>query len=507
MDIIKHANQSNSAKTTLAEKNISSFHESSPLIKPEIDKATGNILLQFDNKSYFSNIKNTQSLSMPLLVKIIKQNPPFRNTNQLSADLYSPSKTESITLPISLFKLLNDSKTNSSELQALLNVQKSYPLGVGQIINKQLYLSGNKIPLVDSLLSNGKYIAHIKYLNQKPLLSLTKLTYLQRIELFPLPLKTTSALASNIQKNYFAIEMATSYRNIIASLNQNESGVETDKIKSKQLVRLESLIVNTGAVKAPVATSNLYSDKPFNKIVDLMMPPTLNKLLEIKSLKNSLFTAALFNPASPVNFQKSTNSSINFVTITALFHILISTSKLSKNLNPETLKYIDELQKKVADSQNLLIKRLMECIDPHCNTLVKQIQVYQQASYVSDKELCWLFALPYTVDERVSCLEGKLEHCQSQQSEPSSEQWSLKLKFDLADGPLLIIATYELDKNVKLELRTNQRVVLNKTKQYQHHLVNRLKAVGIDCHNILVTQGEVPYSFLNNNNQLIKTMV
>ncbi|MCH1931736.1 flagellar hook-length control protein FliK [Shewanella sp. A25] len=257
---------------------------------------------------------------------------------------------------------------------------------------------------------------------------------------------------------------------------------------------LEQLITKTGM--------NLASE--LLKHLPHLHPTPLGQLSELAELKDNLFGLASLNLASPqIN---STSPYLNANAITSLFQLLLGfranndTTQISKKL----ANYLEQLQAKTGFADNHLAQLTKAGGLETMGQLASSLHLYQQASSENNGNLVWFFALPYGINQRQEQLEGKFEQQADEDEQQKSPNWLLQLKFNLAQGPLLIAARYH-QQTLDLQFKGNSEQLLNRVDMFLPPLGQKLSQLGFTPGELSTQIAQVPATLLPGDHFLVKT--
>ncbi|QYJ79915.1 flagellar hook-length control protein FliK [Shewanella acanthi] len=257
---------------------------------------------------------------------------------------------------------------------------------------------------------------------------------------------------------------------------------------------LEQLITKTGM--------NLASE--LLKHLPQLHPTPLGQLSELTELKDNLLGLASLNLASPqIN---STSPYLNANAITSLFQLLLGfranndTTQISKKL----ANYLDQLQAKTGFTDNHLAQLTKAGALESMSQLASSLHLYQQASNENNGNLVWFFALPYGINQRQEQLEGKFEQQADEDEQQKSPNWHLQLKFNLAQGPLLITARYH-QQTLDLQFKGNSEQLLHRVDMFLPPLGQKLSQLGFMPGELSTQIAQVPATLLPGDHFLVKT--
>ncbi|MCU8069514.1 hypothetical protein [Shewanella sp. SM32] len=298
-------------------------------------------------------------------------------------------------------------------------------------------------------------------------------------------------------------------KNILGSSNQkseqpgNDAKTDTS-IKVADV--LQKAFNKAGALPIELSRSNSNSNlasELLKHLPHLGLPP-LSQLNDIDELKANILGLASLNLATPQSNQASIL--INGSAITSLFQLLLG-FKANNNSNSVSKKladYLEQLQAKVGFSTKLLGQLSKAGGLDSMGVLASNLHLYQQASNESAGNLVWFFALPYGINQRQEQLEGKFEQ-EADPDDPDKKMgWRLQLKFNLAQGPLLISAQNH-NQQLDIQFKGNSQILLNKVNNFLTPLSQKLSQLGFTPGELSTQIAQVPATLLPGDHFLVKT--
>lgn len=136
--------------------------------------------------------------------------------------------------------------------------------------------------------------------------------------------------------------------------------------------------------------------------------------------------------------------------------------------------------------------------------LATSLHLYQQASGENNGNIVWFFALPYSINQRHEQLEGKFEQENDADEQQKHNGWHLQLKFNLAQGPLLISARYH-QQLLEIQFKGNNQTLLNKVDNFLAPLSQKLSQLGFTTSELSTQIAPVPATLLPGDHFLVKT--
>ncbi|GIU53458.1 hypothetical protein [Shewanella sp. KT0246] len=300
---------------------------------------------------------------------------------------------------------------------------------------------------------------------------------------------------------------------LASKLNPEHSAAQArlDNALKSPIEVLSQNLSKAGAlpIQATQANSNLQQNLATQllKLIPRLDPSPLTELANPELLKAELKSLASLNLSHAVS---ASNINLSGSAITTLFQLILG-FKLNTNssaMSPRLQAYMAKLQQKVFNS-NSTAPQLLAALDKAgsldaMGKLASSIGLYQQSSSDSNQNLTWYFALPYSIGQRDEQLEGKFEKEPQDDTDNEKAAWQLQLKFNLAQGPLLVKAHKQGDY-LDLTFTGNDMKVLEKVEQYQTSLASKIQQVGLQARDISTQIDVVPATLLPGDHYLVKT--
>lgn len=239
-----------------------------------------------------------------------------------------------------------------------------------------------------------------------------------------------------------------------------------------------------------------------------MSPHPLSVLSDPKLLSNELYSLASLNLAQS-NLPTSTVSSPLYSggAITTLFQLLLGVKAQSNSsgLSAKLQDHLAQLQQrtlaKLTGNSGLLgaLDKLGGA--DSMAQLANSIAMYQQAS-TDNQAMTWYFALPYSINQRDEQFEGKFEQDNEQDQEKGG--WKLQLKFNLAQGSLLICAHKKADK-LDIQFKGNSQSLLERVEKFNGALATKISQIGLTPGTFSSQLTHIPATLLPGDHYLVKT--
>jgi len=298
-------------------------------------------------------------------------------------------------------------------------------------------------------------------------------------------------------------------KNILGSSNQ-KSEQQGNDAKTDTSIKvadvLQKAFNKAGALPIELSRSNSSSNlasELLKHLPHLGLPP-LSQLNDIDELKANILGLASLNLATPQSNQAS--MLMNGSAITSLFQLLLGfkANNNSNSMSKKLADYLEQLQAKVGFSTKLLGQLSKAGGLDSMGLLASNLHLYQQASNESAGNLVWFFALPYGINQRQEQLEGKFEQ-EADPDDPDKKMgWRLQLKFNLAQGPLLISAQNH-NQQLDIQFKGNSQILLNKVNNFLTPLSQKLSQLGFTPGELSTQIAQVPATLLPGDHFLVKT--
>ncbi|MCU8040282.1 hypothetical protein L5M18_16390 [Shewanella sp. SM20] len=298
-------------------------------------------------------------------------------------------------------------------------------------------------------------------------------------------------------------------KNILGSSNQ-KSEQQGNDAKTDTSIKvadvLQKAFNKAGALPIELSRSNSSSNlasELLKHLPHLGLPP-LSQLNDIDELKANILGLASLNLATPQSNQAS--MLMNGSAITSLFQLLLGfkANNNSNSMSKKLADYLEQLQAKVGFSTKLLGQLSKAGGLDSMGLLASNLHLYQQASNESAGNLVWFFALPYGINQRQEQLEGKFEQEADPDDPDKKTGWRLQLKFNLAQGPLLISAQNH-NQQLDIQFKGNSQILLNKVNNFLTPLSQKLSQLGFTPGELSTQIAQVPATLLPGDHFLVKT--
>ncbi|MFB2659188.1 flagellar hook-length control protein FliK [Shewanella mangrovisoli] len=233
-------------------------------------------------------------------------------------------------------------------------------------------------------------------------------------------------------------------------------------------------------------------------------PPTLGQLSDPGELKDTMFGLSALNLATPQLNQAAVF--MNASAITSLFQLLLGfrANNANTTVSQKLADYLEQLQAKTGLSTNQLGQLSKAGGLESMGQLASSIHLYQQASGENNGNLVWFFALPYGINQRHEQLEGKFERDANDDEQQKHKGWHLQLKFNLAQGPLLISARFH-QQVLDIQFKGNSQQLLNRVDNFLAPLGQKLSQLGFTPGELSTQIAQVPATLLPGDHFLVKT--
>jgi hypothetical protein len=243
-----------------------------------------------------------------------------------------------------------------------------------------------------------------------------------------------------------------------------------------------------------------------------MSPHPLSALTDPALLSRELFSLAALNLAHTQRGLSSASQSSSLFSgsaITTLFQLLLGVKTKSAGLGIS-----DKLQAHLAQLQQQTLRKLtansglLAALDrlggaDSLAQLASSVALYQQASSDPNQAMTWYFVLPYSINQRDEQLEGKFEQEHDQDNDKKTG-WKLQLKFNLAQGSLLICAHKQSDV-LDIQFKGNNQMLLAKVASFNQALADKITQIGFTPGKLTTQLTQIPATLLPGDHYLVKT--
>ncbi|MGL6122248.1 MAG: hypothetical protein ACRC1W_04320, partial [Shewanella sp.] len=325
-------------------------------------------------------------------------------------------------------------------------------------------------------------------------------------------------MTKNLEQAQIGIQHSTSVKRLVDvdSLNNilGSNGQKTERpghdAKTDAAVNsadvLQKAFNKAGAL--PIEASRVHNHSNLASELLKYLPhlglPPLSQLNDLDVLKDNILGLASLNLALP----QSSHSSIlvNASAITSLFQLLLgfNANNHSNSMSKKLADYLQQLQAQVGLSTQQLSQLSKAGGLESMGQLASNLHLYQQASSESAGNLVWFFALPYGINQRHEQLEGKFEQDAELDDNEKKNGWRLQLKFNLAQGPLLISAQQH-HQQLDIQFKGNSQILLNKVRHFLTPLSQKLLQLGFTPGEFSTQIAQVPATLLPGDHFLVKT--
>ncbi|SUI75529.1 hypothetical protein [Shewanella morhuae] len=467
-------------------------------------------------------------------------------TNQLLA-LASPIV---LKVPDAIINLAQQNGITSAQLESLAARVQGYPLPNVTIVNKEFHFTNGTVAAQNpgAQLTQGEFLAKISLQQGRPILLLTPIqgkleiaigapvnetqipinklpsdiviakiepvqimaSFLKKLEALP---PSSEPTKSDPTKNTSKVEANTiDVGKLVHNISSSGKGVGTQgsdakaDISTKVVDVLQKAFNKTGALPIEAShfnsRSNLASEL-FKHMPHLGLPP-LSQLNDLDFLKTNILGLASLNLASS---QINPNSPfINASAISSLFQLILgfTANNNSVSMSKKLADYLEQLQSKVGLSTKQLGQLGKAGGLEAMAQFAANLHLYPQASTDTTGNLVWFFALPYNINQRHEQLEGKFEQGTDPDNAEKKSGWRLQLKFNLAQGPLLIAAQHQ-EQKLDIQFQGNNQILLDKVSNYLIPLSQKLTQLGFTTGELTTQIAQVPATLLPGDHFLVKT--
>ncbi|MGS0683076.1 hypothetical protein ACVBIL_18200 [Shewanella sp. 125m-7] len=460
-------------------------------------------------------------------------------TNQ--STLLAIGKALSLALPQALLTVLSPNKDQEKKLQQLAKRKDGYPLPTGQVNGNNLVFNQGPCIKLDMLHSvqQGEYCCVIKSKANQLCLELSPIQFRAEINLIsPLQAKPIDAKDGALQPltnqgshqeshqeskktdvNFLYRNLFNILENIDTAPPLSDKGLlsnkdhKTDTSISSVIPanRLAGALEKAGGLpkSAPSLTNTTQSlASVLLTLLPKLAPETLIELSQPQRLKQLIMTT-ISHTLSP-NEWLNTPVKSHTDTISLLFQLLLGRAS-SSQLSPALAHKISMLQEHLALPEPILTLLQSTAAHRSISALLSNLSLYQQASSQNEHAINYFFALPYSINHYQEQLEGHIH----QEKRPNAKDhvWRLRLKFNLATGPLLISAqTLEHNNQysnspLKLTFTSSNETLINKVNLLAASLTQKLEGIGFSQVSLSAKKEDVPATILPGEHYLVKVDV
>ncbi|WP_133178841.1 hypothetical protein [Shewanella decolorationis] len=300
-----------------------------------------------------------------------------------------------------------------------------------------------------------------------------------------------------------------------ATLQNLKTQPQVDISNTRKLHTEENTMVNQVLQKAftkagalPIdqmlVRSNTNLAAELLKLLPHLSPSPLGQLSDPSELKAQILGLATLNLATPQLNQASTL--FNAGAITSLFQLLLGfrANNSNNSMSAKLADYLEQLQAKIGLSSHQLNQFSKAGGLESMGQLASSLQLYQQASSENNGNLVWFFALPYGINQRHEQLEGKFEREADNDEQQKHKGWHLQLKFNLAQGPLLIAARFH-QQVLDIQFKGDNKQLLSRVDNFLAPLGQKLSQLGFTPGELSTQLAPIPATLLPGDHFLVKT--
>ncbi|ABV37642.1 conserved hypothetical protein [Shewanella sediminis HAW-EB3] len=175
----------------------------------------------------------------------------------------------------------------------------------------------------------------------------------------------------------------------------------------------------------------------------------------------------------------------------------------SAKLSASSQKYLQKLQAQLGVTPSLLSMFDKAGTTETMAKLVNNLNLYSQASNDNNGQTNWYFTLPYSLNQHQDQLEGQFTKEEANQEDDPDSNWRLQLKFNLAQGPLLI-KTHIKANRLEMTFNGEDDTLLNKIDLLLPPLMEKLVDIGLTPDKVVTKRTKVPATLLPGDHYLVK---
>ncbi|MBB1382373.1 hypothetical protein H5071_10525, partial [Shewanella sp. SR41-2] len=241
-------------------------------------------------------------------------------------------------------------------------------------------------------------------------------------------------------------------------------------------------------------------------------PHPLSALSDPALLSSELYSLAALNLAhTQLGHSTSAQPSPLFSgsAITTLFQLLlgVKTKSTGSGISDKLQAHLAQLQQRTL-SKLSANSGLLAALDKlggadSLAQLANSIALYQHASTDPNQAMTWYFALPYSINQRGEQFEGKFEQ-ENDSDKDKKAGWKLQLKFNLAQGSLLICAHKQAEV-LDIQFKGNNQMLLTKVERFNQALSDKITQIGFTPGKLTTQLAQIPATLLPGDHYLVKT--
>jgi len=248
------------------------------------------------------------------------------------------------------------------------------------------------------------------------------------------------------------------------------------------------------------------------KLFPQIQPSMLRTLALPSKVQDEL--AGLLNLNSFVEVNTVARASMSHMnSVSLLFQLLLGVraagltgkpgSGNSTKLSASSQKHLQKLQAQLGVNHSLLSMFDKAGTTETMAKLVNNLNLYSQASNDNSGQTNWYFTLPYSLNQHQDQLEGQFTKEEANQEGDPDSNWRLQLKFNLAQGPLLI-KTQIKDNRLDMTFNGEDDTLLNKIGLLLPPLMEKLVDIGLTPEKVVTKRTKVPATLLPGDHYLVK---
>jgi len=290
------------------------------------------------------------------------------------------------------------------------------------------------------------------------------------------------AMTKNLSSNETQLNLKTPSDSLGADKQNklNEANINVNQVLQKAFTKAGALPIEQMVSRA---STNLAAE--LLKHLPHLGPHPLGQLSDPNELKAMLLNAGA---------------------ISSLFQLLLGfrANNANSKMSAKLADYLEQLQTKIGLSNHQLGQFSKAGGLESMVQLASSLQLYQQASSENNGNLVWFFALPYGINQRHEQLEGKFEREADSDEQQHHKGWNLQLKFNLAQGPLLISARFH-QQVLDIQFKGDSQSLLRRVDNFLAPLGQKLSQLGFTPGELSTQLAPVPATLLPGDHFLVKT--
>ncbi|GIU09998.1 MULTISPECIES: hypothetical protein [unclassified Shewanella] len=514
---------------TSKEIGASSAKPAQSLVPVTIKLSNSGVVLSLSGKQY--NVKSASPLPATQLAKaqgFLLNIVQVQNTISQST-LIALGQSYSQTLPQALLAVINRHPEQTKKLQQLAKRHEGYPLPNAKIEAYRVKFDNTPAITLEqpSALKNGEYAACIKSQGEQLLLCLSQIQFKAQISLTDIETGVVTLQATDVStspnRSRPSMNVSAEYQKLFQQLEAIPTAHIADDISRPTQQNSSSLATNNHFLASALQKAgSLPKSSPrvepvkdnlavvLQRLLPKLAPEPLSDLSQPQLLQQLIMTMLQLDASSASLDASKTATHLGTIN---LLQQLILGSRATTSISLQLAAKLNALQQQLAlpDALMKLIEKTA-CL-PSFNKLLSNLNLYQNACSKQEQSTEYFFALPYCINHYQEQLEGHIQR-QHSMDDPSSSTWNLRLKFNLANGAVLITAKTQNDqdmnnqpKYVALKISSNDENLIKRVDLLQAALIEKIESIGFSKVSLSTALESIPASVLPGDHYLVKVQV